>query len=64
MEDAGEKGGMHSIYWCETCKIWDKTLPLPSHTFALLAITGWHGAERLLEKGNAYTAGVMKKWEV
>lgn len=64
MEDAGGRGGVQLIYWCEACKIRDKAQPLPSHTFALLAITEWHGAERLLEKANAYTAGVMKKWEI
>lgn len=64
MEGAGGKGSMHLIYWCEACKIWDKALPLPSRTFALLAITEWQGAGRLLEKANAYTADVMKKSEV
>ena len=58
---------LFNITDAESLKIWDKTLPQTAHesiTSMKLAITEWHGVERLLVRSNAYTGRVMKKCEV
>ena len=58
---------LFNITDAESLKIWDKTLPQTAHesiTTTKLAITEWHGVERLLVRANAYTGRVMKKCEV
>ena len=63
----GDYRELFNITDAESLKIWDKTLPQTAHesiTTTKLAITEWHGVERLLVRANAYTGRVMKKCEV